>query len=617
MKTAHIAALMENKGQIFAYEKDNTRFEILKSTLIHGNIKICKTYCKDFRTVDPADDKNSNIDYILLDPTCSGSGMVSRLDAATDTENSKNEERLQKLAGFQIVLLKHALKFPNVKRVVYSTCSITEEENEYVVHEALNNFSDQFRLVNIMPDWSVRGSPKYEYGNLCLRSYPDKNLTNGFFVAMFERTELNNVSNSNTLIKMSKEKKNKRKRKIDSENDKDFLSSNSQKQFKNNNWCETNAGDVNSEQKEKVSQSETLVKKKLKKKHKIKTDILHQTSNNERKNFCEEDDFSLPVLQEELQRNNYIMNNSENLNLEKTEGTNQSECHMKKKHKKKNSFGKPADGEKNNFVKNENGDFHSCTSQKQYYRNANNIKNATLEQIEKTEVHQSEIHFKKKCKKKHKYNETGNSEEKSESIKHEDGNDFHSSISEKHNRNIYSTINVNLEEIENEKPYQSNTHAKKKCKKKHKYDDGDIQYKSSNGEEKSNCEESNDFFSQKHHEKNRFAGNGVENVDSEQKVERKETCTSETHVKKKCKKKHKSNKTDVPDSQKNYQKNNFEQIKLENSNSEQKEETGETYLEMCTKKKHKKKSVNCNKVETDCHPDFVIENVNTEIHVKS
>ncbi|XP_035205394.1 28S rRNA (cytosine-C(5))-methyltransferase-like [Stegodyphus dumicola] len=397
MKTAHIAAVMKNQGQIFAYEKDSDRLDILKSTLIHGNVKICKTYCKDFRTVDPADDKNSNIDYILLDPTCSGSGMVNRMDAATDTENSKNEKRLQKLAGFQIVLLKHALKFPNVKRVVYSTCSITEEENEYVVHEALNSFQDQFTLVNIMPDWSVRGSPKYEYGNLCLRSYPDKNLTNGFFVAMFERTELNKVSNSNTLIKMSKHKKNKSKRKIDSEND-DFLSSNSQKQFKNNNWSETNAGDVNSEQKEEV-QSETVIKKKLTKKHKIKTDIQYKTSNNEKKNFCEEGDFTLPVLQEELQRNNSITNNLGNLNLEKTKGTHQSECHMKKKHKKKKSFGKTAGGEeKNNFVKNENGDdFHSCTSQKQYYRNKNNV---NLEQMEKTEIHQSEIHVKKKCKKK-------------------------------------------------------------------------------------------------------------------------------------------------------------------------------------------------------------------------
>jgi len=50
---------------------------------------------------------------------------------STDTE-ADSEERLEKLASFQSVILKKALSFPNVKRVVYSTCSIHNEENEKV-----------------------------------------------------------------------------------------------------------------------------------------------------------------------------------------------------------------------------------------------------------------------------------------------------------------------------------------------------------------------------------------------------------------------------------------------------------------------------------------------------
>lgn len=53
--------------------------------------------------------------------------MVQREGPLTVTE-----ERLSKLSWLQTKLLKHALSFPKVKRVVYSTCSISVEENEQV-----------------------------------------------------------------------------------------------------------------------------------------------------------------------------------------------------------------------------------------------------------------------------------------------------------------------------------------------------------------------------------------------------------------------------------------------------------------------------------------------------
>ena len=54
------------------------------------------------------------------------------MNQLTDDDESKSEERLSKLASFQSVILKKALSFPNVKRVVYSTCSIHDIENEMV-----------------------------------------------------------------------------------------------------------------------------------------------------------------------------------------------------------------------------------------------------------------------------------------------------------------------------------------------------------------------------------------------------------------------------------------------------------------------------------------------------
>ena len=80
-------------------------------------------------------------DYILVDPSCSGSGIVTRLDSIIDGAIAESDAahacRLRRLSGFQLRLVLHALSFERVRRVVYSTCSAFREENECVVLDAL------------------------------------------------------------------------------------------------------------------------------------------------------------------------------------------------------------------------------------------------------------------------------------------------------------------------------------------------------------------------------------------------------------------------------------------------------------------------------------------------
>lgn len=74
-----------------------------------------------------------NVEYILLDPSCSGSGLVDRGDVNTESEKLShvNQKRLTALANFQLRALQHALSFPSVKKVIYSTCSINVEVRSY------------------------------------------------------------------------------------------------------------------------------------------------------------------------------------------------------------------------------------------------------------------------------------------------------------------------------------------------------------------------------------------------------------------------------------------------------------------------------------------------------
>ena len=88
----------------------------------------------------------------------------------------------------------HAMSYPGVEKIVYSTCSIHEEENESVVRYALENCNRQFRLVNIFEgQWkSGRGLVKDDYDrennlDFCIRTSYSSNFTNGFFISCFER----------------------------------------------------------------------------------------------------------------------------------------------------------------------------------------------------------------------------------------------------------------------------------------------------------------------------------------------------------------------------------------------------------------------------------------------
>uniref|UniRef100_A0A2S2PFJ5 Putative methyltransferase NSUN5 n=1 Tax=Schizaphis graminum TaxID=13262 RepID=A0A2S2PFJ5_SCHGA len=101
--------------------------------------------------------------------------------------------RLKKLANVHAQLLNHALKsYPNLKRLVYSTCSANHEENEAVVDEALS-VNGKFKLLDctkMVKGWTNRGVPGYDCSEMCLNAVPSDDCTNGFFIAVFVRRDL-------------------------------------------------------------------------------------------------------------------------------------------------------------------------------------------------------------------------------------------------------------------------------------------------------------------------------------------------------------------------------------------------------------------------------------------
>lgn len=190
-KTTHLAMLAGRSAKIDAYERDIRRCKVLKERVRQcGAVHIIRCHQNDFLKVDPLD--HPEVLGALVDPSCSGSGLGHRLDHALNED--KNMDKVKKLAAFQVRIVKQALSYPSVNRVVYSTCSVHAEENEEVVAAVLPFAQAKgLDLVRCIPDWPDRGeaskSLDQPLADLCVRCSGET--THGFFVALFERKKPN------------------------------------------------------------------------------------------------------------------------------------------------------------------------------------------------------------------------------------------------------------------------------------------------------------------------------------------------------------------------------------------------------------------------------------------
>lgn len=174
-KTTHLCSIMSNTGKIYAFERNEVRYNTLKEQVEKYGASNIETYHSDFLKVAP---EKYNVDYILLDPSCSGSGI--------HINYQKDKSRINKLKNFQAMMLNHALKF-NPKAVVYSVCSIHKEEGEEVVKEALEK-NPEYEVATIENYTEQRGYEGYEFSDKVVRtSNEDDKGTIGFFVALLKK----------------------------------------------------------------------------------------------------------------------------------------------------------------------------------------------------------------------------------------------------------------------------------------------------------------------------------------------------------------------------------------------------------------------------------------------
>lgn len=135
-KSAFIADLMDNKGEIVAVDKFELRNNQMDANLKRLGVNIVKTV-----TVDAFEFEDEQLfDKVILDAPCSGLGTLSK---KPDIKWKKDMLDIRKLAELQSRLIQKASTL--VKRggvLVYSTCTIEPEENIEIVQKFLNDNKD-------------------------------------------------------------------------------------------------------------------------------------------------------------------------------------------------------------------------------------------------------------------------------------------------------------------------------------------------------------------------------------------------------------------------------------------------------------------------------------------
>jgi len=201
-KTTQLAASVSPwGGRVFAFDRSRERLDVLRRRVREARAeRVVRAELRDFLAVDPREPALARVRAVLLDPTCSGSGLVAaqaerRLERGGDGEGAA-ADRVARLADFQLRALRHALSFPQAELVSYSTCSVHVAENEAVVHAALEAREGRaWRLVRALPAWTARrgvaeGGLTPAQAEMVVRAAAgggEGDDTNGFFVAVFAR----------------------------------------------------------------------------------------------------------------------------------------------------------------------------------------------------------------------------------------------------------------------------------------------------------------------------------------------------------------------------------------------------------------------------------------------
>ncbi|KAL4864539.1 NOL1/NOP2/sun family-domain-containing protein [Aspergillus spectabilis] len=193
-KTTYISALMRNTGCVIANDASKPRAKGLIGNIHRLGCKNTIVTHLDARTAFPK--AMGGFDRVLLDAPCTGTGVISK-DPSVKT--NKTERDFLAIPHMQRQLLLAAIDSVNHASktggyIVYSTCSVTVEENEAVVQYVLNKRPNVKLVETGLGEFGTKGFTNYmgkhfdDKMTMTRRYFPHRENVDGFFVCKLKKT---------------------------------------------------------------------------------------------------------------------------------------------------------------------------------------------------------------------------------------------------------------------------------------------------------------------------------------------------------------------------------------------------------------------------------------------
>ena len=175
-KTAVLAEQMKNSGEVIAIDIHQHKIKLIETNMKKLGIDIVKAIVMDARNVNK---QGRKFDKILVDVPCSGYGVIRK---KPEILYSKNKENIEELAKLQLEILNSAADIlKDGGELIYSTCTITDEENTNNIEKFLEE-RKEFKVEKLYIPKNVLGDYD-KLGGFCI-NYKEEIMDNFYIIKL-------------------------------------------------------------------------------------------------------------------------------------------------------------------------------------------------------------------------------------------------------------------------------------------------------------------------------------------------------------------------------------------------------------------------------------------------